>query len=100
MPAVDAPGAGCSYLCQVCSKTTTGKAVDLLSGPSGLASFLRRRQLGARLGGPSLPLDIGYAETIPAGIRTPSPCVTSIAGGLQQARGRRLDWRSCHVVLS
>ena len=49
---------------------TVGKAVDLLSGPGGLASFLRRRQLGARLGGPSLPLDIGYSETIPAGIRT------------------------------
>ena len=46
-----------------------GKAVDLMSGPGGLASFLRRRQLGARLGGPSLPLDIGYSETIPAGIR-------------------------------
>ncbi len=46
-----------------------GKAVDLLSGPGGLASFLRRRQLGARLSGPSLPLDIGYAETVPAGIR-------------------------------
>jgi hypothetical protein len=46
-----------------------GKTVDLLSGPGGLASFLRRRQLGARLSGPSLPLDIGYSETIPAGIR-------------------------------
>ena len=46
-----------------------GSAVDLLSGPGGLASFLRRRQLGARLGGPSLPLDIGYSETIPPGIR-------------------------------
>ena len=46
-----------------------GKAVDLLAGPGGLASFLRRRQLGARLAGPSLPLDIGYAETVPAGIR-------------------------------
>ena len=46
-----------------------GKAVDLLSGPGGLASFLRRRQLGARLSGPSLPLDIGYSENIPAGIR-------------------------------
>src|SRR6266516_7414940 len=46
-----------------------GKAVDLVSGPGGLASFVRRRQLGARLGGPGLPLDIGYAETIPAGIR-------------------------------
>jgi len=46
-----------------------GKAVDLVSGPGGLASFLRRQQLGARLGGPSLPLDIGYSETIPAAIR-------------------------------
>jgi len=46
-----------------------GRAVDLLSGPGGLASFVRRRQLGARLGGPSLPLDIGYAGTVPAGIR-------------------------------
>ena len=46
-----------------------GKAVDLLSGPGGLAAFLRRRQLGARLGGPSLPLDIGVSQTIPAGIR-------------------------------
>jgi hypothetical protein len=47
-----------------------GRAVDLVSGPGGLASFLRREQLGARLAGPSLPLDIGYADTIPAGIRT------------------------------
>jgi hypothetical protein len=46
-----------------------GKAVDLLAGPGGLASFLRRREFGARLAGPSLPLDIGYAETVPAGIR-------------------------------
>jgi Domain of unknown function (DUF222) len=46
-----------------------GAAVSLVSGPGGLASFLRRRQLGARLAGPSLPLDIGYSATIPAGIR-------------------------------
>ena len=46
-----------------------GKAVDLLSGPGGLASFLRRRQLGARLGGPSLPLDVGVSRDIPAAIR-------------------------------
>ena len=46
-----------------------GKAVDLLSGPGGLAGFLRRRQLGARLAGPSLPFDIGFSETIPASIR-------------------------------
>jgi hypothetical protein len=46
-----------------------GKAIDLVSGPGGLASFLRRRELGARLGGPSLPLDIGMSEDIPASIR-------------------------------
>ena len=50
-------------------RAVIGKAVDLLSGPGGLASFLRRRQLGVRLSGPSLPLDIGYSESIPAGIR-------------------------------
>jgi hypothetical protein len=50
-------------------KAIIGKAVDLLSGPNGLASFLRTRQLGARLAGPSLPLDIGYAKTIPPAIR-------------------------------
>jgi hypothetical protein len=50
-------------------RAVIGAAVDLLSGPGGLASFLRRRQLGARLAGPSLPLDIGFSATIPAGIR-------------------------------
>ena len=43
-----------------------GKAADLLSGPEGLAGFLRRSQLGARLAGPSLPLDIGFSKDIPA----------------------------------
>ena len=46
-----------------------GKAVELLSGPGGLASFLRRKLLDDRLTGPSLPLDIGYSSTIPASIR-------------------------------
>ncbi len=46
-----------------------GQAVDLLSGPGGLAGFLRRRQLGARLAGPSLPLDVGVSSDIPAAIR-------------------------------
>ncbi len=59
-----------------------GKAVELLSGPGGLASFLRRRQLGgARLGGPSLPLDIGYAKTVPSGIRKAA-----------RLRGRHCEW--------
>jgi hypothetical protein len=45
------------------------KAVALVSGPGGLASFLRREQLGARLAGPSLPLDVGYSDDVPAAIR-------------------------------
>jgi len=54
---------------QALAQAIIGKAVELLSGPGGVASFLRREQLDARLGGPSLPLDIGYSETVPAGIR-------------------------------
>ena len=50
-------------------KAIIGKAADLLSGPGGLASFLRTQQLGARLAGPSLPLDVGYSDHVPAGIR-------------------------------
>ena len=65
----DSPAAGTTAAWAAIEQAVIGKAVDLVSGPGGLASFLRRRQLGARLGGPSLPLDIGYAETVPAGIR-------------------------------
>jgi hypothetical protein len=46
-----------------------GKAVDLLSGPGGLASFLRRGLLDAQLAAPSLPLDVGRSAEIPAAIR-------------------------------
>jgi hypothetical protein len=45
------------------------RAIDLVSGPGGLASFLRTRLLGARLAGPSLPLDVGHSAEIPAAIR-------------------------------
>jgi hypothetical protein len=65
-PAADRPS---SPGREALERAIIGKAVDLLSGPGGLASFLRRHELGARLGGPSLPLDIGYADTVPAGIR-------------------------------
>ena len=58
-PGVPAPDTGPAR--EALERAIIGKAVDLLSGPGGLASFLRRRQLGARLGGPSLPLDIGYS---------------------------------------
>jgi hypothetical protein len=54
---------------EVLEQQVIGAAVALLSGPGGLASFLRRRQLGARLAGPSLPLDVGVSTDIPAAIR-------------------------------
>jgi hypothetical protein len=44
-------------------------AVDLVSGPAGVASILRRGLLEHPWNPPSLPLDIGYAKTIPASIR-------------------------------
>ena len=52
-----------------CSKPLSARPPTCCPGRVGWPSFLRTRQLGARLAGPSLPLDIGYAETIPAGIR-------------------------------
>ena len=66
-PAAATPDTALAW--EALERAIIGKAVDLLSGPGGLASFLRRRQLGARLGGPSLPLDIGFSESVPAGIR-------------------------------
>src|SRR6185437_11460329 len=44
-------------------------AVDFLSGPGGLASALRTSLLDAPYNSASLPLDVGYAENIPANIR-------------------------------
>ena len=64
-----AAAADTSRAWEALEQAVIGKAVDLLSGPGGLAGFLRRRQLGARLAGPSLPLDIGMSESIPASIR-------------------------------
>ena len=69
-----------------------GKAVDLLSGPGGLCvSFLRRRQLGVRLGGPSLPLDIGYCRDGPGGDPQRGACCGTgkcrWAGGCNQPAG-------------
>ena len=37
--------------------------------PPRWARDLRTQQLGARLAGPSLPLDIGFSKAIPPGIR-------------------------------
>ncbi len=89
----DAP-ASASPAREALQKAIIGKAVDLLSGPGGLASFLRTRQLGARLGGPSLPLDIGYSENVPAAIRN---AVILRDQHCQWAGGCRQPARACQV---
>ena len=44
-------------------------AVDLVSGPAGVASALRRGLLGKPYNTPSLPLDIGVSRSIPGHVR-------------------------------
>ncbi len=45
------------------------KVLQVLSGPGGVASFLRRNLLGKGLGGPFLPLDVGQTDDIPVHLR-------------------------------
>ncbi|MBV9381751.1 MAG: DUF222 domain-containing protein [Streptosporangiaceae bacterium] len=77
--------AGCGCECGGCSchppapmtdeararlrRTLLSMAVDALSGPAGLAAYLRSRVLGAPFSTASLPLDVGAADTVPAHIR-------------------------------
>jgi hypothetical protein len=41
----------------------------IVSGPGGVASFLRRNLMGKGLNGPSLPLDVGQTDDIPVHLR-------------------------------
>jgi hypothetical protein len=59
-------------------------AVDLVSGPSGVAAVLRRGLLEKPWNTPSLPLDIGYSDSIPASIRR-----------AVQLRDRHCAWPRC-----
>ena len=43
--------------------------LQVVSGPGGVASFLRRTLLGKGLNGPSLPLDVGQSDDIPVHLR-------------------------------
>ena len=43
--------------------------LQVVSGPGGAASFLRRHLLGKPLAGPSLPLDVGQTDDIPLHLR-------------------------------
>jgi hypothetical protein len=59
-------------------------AVDLVSGPSGIAAILRQGLLEKPWNTPSLPLDIGYSDIIPAHIRR-----------AVILRDRKCAWPSC-----
>jgi hypothetical protein len=59
-------------------------AVDLVSGPAGLAAVLRQGLLEYPFNTPSLPLDIGYSRSIPGHIRR-----------AVQLRDRHCAWPRC-----
>ena len=44
-------------------------AIDFVSGPAGIAAWLRTTLLSPPYTTPSVPLDIGYSDSIPASIR-------------------------------
>jgi HNH endonuclease len=50
-------------------RTLLAMAADAMSGPGGLAAYLRSRLLGAPYSGMSLPLDVGRARDIPDQLR-------------------------------
>jgi hypothetical protein len=50
--------------------------LQIVSGPGGVASFLRRNLLGKGLNGPSLPLDVGQTDDIPSTCGGWWPCGT------------------------
>jgi hypothetical protein len=54
---------------QALRNAMTRLAVDLVSGPAGVAAILRRGLLNQPYNTPSLPLDIGYSDSIPWHIR-------------------------------
>ena len=56
-------------------------ALDLVSGPAGIAAILRRGLLDQPYNTPSLPLDIGFSDSIPPTSAAPSCCATANAPG-------------------
>ena len=75
--AQDAPDAGTAIPAGLASAAALaamehqilGKILQVVSGPGGAASYLRRHLLGKPLAGPSLPLDVGQTDEIPLHLR-------------------------------
>jgi hypothetical protein len=73
-------------------------AIDLVSGPGGLASVLRQNLLDAPYNGKSVVLDIGFSETIPPSVRR---AVELRAKGVCEWPGcrRRGSWCDVHHII-
>jgi Domain of unknown function (DUF222) len=66
----EAPGSGSAgQVLAMLEHQILAQVLQVVSGPGGVASFLRRNLLGRGLGGPSLPLDAGQTDAIPAHLR-------------------------------
>ncbi len=65
----DAPAGGAAGVLAMLEHQILGTILQVVSGPGGVASFLRRNLLGKGLNGPSLPLDVGQADDIPVHLR-------------------------------
>ena len=64
-----AAGGGTAEVLGRLEQQILARVIQIVSGPGGLASFLRRNLLGKPLGGPSLPLDVGQTDDIPVHLR-------------------------------
>jgi hypothetical protein len=67
-PAAQPGGASAEALAML-EHQILANVIQVVSGPGGVASFLRRNLLGKGLGGPSLPLDVGQTDDIPIHLR-------------------------------
>ena len=69
-PAGQAGGAGrAGQVLAMLEHQILATVLQIVSGPGGVASFLRRNLLGKGLNGPSLPLDVGQTDDIPVHLR-------------------------------
>jgi Domain of unknown function (DUF222) len=62
-------GGGAAGVLAMLEHQILAAVIAVVSGPGGVASFLRSNLLGKGLNGPSLPLDVGQSDQIPAHLR-------------------------------
>jgi hypothetical protein len=63
------PGGSAGEVLAMVEQQILAAVIAVVSGPGGVASFLRANLLGRGLNGPSLPLDVGQTDQIPAHLR-------------------------------